>query len=80
MRNVAQRLPLTVVASALVGAAITTAFLINSANNPPGFSWDESGIAYNAWRISSTGADMNGEHWPVYTTFVGGAMNMPYVY
>jgi hypothetical protein len=61
-------------------AAAAAVFLANCWANPPGFFWDESAIAYNAWRIASTGADMNGERWPVYTTFFNGTLNMPFVY
>jgi len=79
IREAMQR-PVRAAALGLCAVAAAVVFLANTWGNPPGFAMDESGIAYNAWRLASTGADMNGEPWPVYTTFAGGAMNMPYVY
>jgi hypothetical protein len=68
------------------GLVLALAFLsyalygFDIADNPPGFYQDESAMAYNAYLIGRTGHDLNGEFLPVYTTFFGGAMNMPFIY
>ena len=48
--------------------------------NPPGFYIDESSIAYNALKVSRTGADEYGESFPLYFRAFGDYKNPVYVY
>src|SRR5215471_19966073 len=48
--------------------------------NPPGFYADESSIAYNAYLISTSGADEHGSRWPVYFAAFGEYKNPVYIY
>lgn len=38
---------------------------------PPGFYIDESSVSYNAWSLAETGADENGNRFPVFFEFEG---------
>ena len=49
-------------------------------DNPPGFSTDESSIAYNAHTVSQTGRDEYGEAWPLFFRAFGDYKNPTYVY
>jgi hypothetical protein len=55
-------------------------YTIGIGSNPPGFYTDESAFAFNAHVLGRTGRDFNGVVLPLYTTFYGGAMNMPFIY
>lgn len=47
---------------------------------PMGFYVDESSIAYNAYLISTTGADEHGVHWPLFFEAFGEYKNPLYIY
>src|SRR4029079_5351036 len=48
--------------------------------NPPGFFLDESSIAYNAYKIATTGRDEHGESWPLFFRAFGEYKNPVYIY
>ena len=48
--------------------------------NPRGFFIDESSIAYNAYLVSRTGHDENGQAWPLYFRAFGEYKNPIYIY
>ena len=48
--------------------------------NPPGFFLDESSIAYNAYKIATTGTDEHGESWPLFFRAFGEYKNPVYIY
>lgn len=48
--------------------------------NPPGFYIDESSISYNAYLISQSGRDENGQNWPLYFRAFGDFKNPAYIY
>ncbi len=66
---------------ALIGlVALFTLYIHNLATNPPGFSLDESSIAYNAYTISQSGRDEHGEFLPLYFRAFGEYKNPTYIY
>jgi len=49
-------------------------------SNPPGFFLDESSIAYNAYKIATTGKDEHGEAFPLFFRAFGEYKNPVYIY
>jgi hypothetical protein len=69
------------VALALAGVALS--FALSAAfvpADPPGFTIDESSVAYNAHLIAQTGRDEYGEAWPLYFRAFGDYKNPTYIY
>lgn len=55
-------------------------YVVDVAENPPGFYIDESSIAYNALTVTEAGRDEHGEAWPLYFRAFGDYKNPTYVY
>ncbi|MGB7208629.1 MAG: glycosyltransferase family 39 protein [Pyrinomonadaceae bacterium] len=62
------RLVIWVLAIALLFAL----YLVGIGNNPPGFYVDESGLAYNAYLVSTTGAGEFGPQFPLFFQLYAG--------
>ena len=71
------RLPLALAASVALALFL---YLRGVPENPPGFFVDESSIAFNAYRISQSGADEHGQRWPLYFRAFGEYKSPVYIY
>ncbi len=65
----------------LAGVVLALVFSLASVpNNPLGFYFDESSIAYNAYTIARSGSDEYGVRWPLYFRAFGEFKNPTFIY
>jgi 4-amino-4-deoxy-L-arabinose transferase-like glycosyltransferase len=65
---------------AIVVAAVIAVYLMALGENPPGFNFDESSVAYNAYTIARDGRDEHGVRFPLFFEAFGEYKNPVYIY
>lgn len=67
-------------AFAISVVAVIAAYLAGLDRNPPGFNFDESSVAYNAYTISRDGRDEHGVRFPLFFEAFGEYKNPVFIY
>jgi 4-amino-4-deoxy-L-arabinose transferase-like glycosyltransferase len=65
---------------AIVAAAVIAVYLMALGENPPGFNFDESSVAYNAYAIARDGRDEHGVRFPLFFEAFGEYKNPVSIY